>query len=94
MQVLVAQLCPTLFDYMDCNSLGSSAHGILQAGILEWIAIASPGDLPDPWIDPVSIALAGRFFTTEPPNSGISTQWLYHWYIQMLKKRMRNMSMN
>ena len=26
-----------------------------------------PGDLPDPWIKPVSPALAGRFFTTEPP---------------------------
>ena len=28
----------------------------------------SPGDLPDPGIEPVSPALAGRFFTTEPPD--------------------------
>ena len=28
----------------------------------------SPGDLPDPGIEPVSLALAGRFFTTEPPS--------------------------
>ena len=28
----------------------------------------SPGDLPDPWIEPVSTALAGTFFTTEPPG--------------------------
>ena len=29
----------------------------------------SPGDLPDPGIEPVSLALAGRFFTTEPPDA-------------------------
>ena len=28
----------------------------------------SPGDLPDPGIEPVSPALAGRFFTAEPPG--------------------------
>ena len=36
---LVAKLCPTLFNPMDCSLLGSSVHGILQARILEWIAI-------------------------------------------------------
>ena len=35
----VAQLCPTLIDPMDCPSPGSSVHGILQARILEWIAM-------------------------------------------------------
>ena len=33
-KVKVAQLCPTLCDLMDCT-----AHGILQARILEWIAV-------------------------------------------------------
>ena len=33
------QLCLTLCDPMDCNQAGSSAHGILQARILEWGAI-------------------------------------------------------
>ena len=37
--VLVAQSCPTLCDPMDCSPPGSSVHGILQARILEWIAI-------------------------------------------------------
>ena len=37
--VLVAQMCPTLYDFMDCNPPGSSDHGILQARILEWVAI-------------------------------------------------------
>ena len=34
------QLCLTLSDAMDCSLPGSSAHGILQARILEWGAIA------------------------------------------------------
>ena len=36
----VAQSCPTLSDPMDCSLPGSSAHGIFQARILEWVAIA------------------------------------------------------
>ena len=41
MCVLVAQLCPTLRDPMDCGPPGSSVHEILQARILEWVAISS-----------------------------------------------------
>ena len=37
--VFVAQSCPTLCDPMDCSPPGSSVHGILQARILEWVAI-------------------------------------------------------
>ena len=36
----VAQLCPSLSDPMDCSPPGSSIHGILQASVLEWGAIA------------------------------------------------------
>ena len=39
MKVLVAQLCPTLCDRMDCSLPGSSVHRILQARRLEWVAI-------------------------------------------------------
>ena len=45
--------------------------GIFQARILEQVAISSSGDLPDPEIEPespASPALAGGFFTTEPPG--------------------------
>ena len=35
-----AQLCPTLSDPMDCSLPGSSIHGIFQARVLEWGAIA------------------------------------------------------
>ena len=36
----VAQLCPTLSDPMDCSLPGSAIHGIFQARVLEWGAIA------------------------------------------------------
>ena len=36
----VAQSCPTLSDPMDCSPSGSSIHGIFQARVLEWGAIA------------------------------------------------------
>ena len=51
---------------MDCGLANSSVHGILQARRLEWIAISSPGQLPDSGIEPASLALAGKVFTTEP----------------------------
>ena len=38
---LVAQLCPTLCNPMDCSPPGSSVHGILQTRILEWVAMPS-----------------------------------------------------
>ena len=38
--VLCAQPWPTLCDPMDCSPPGSTVHGILQAGILEWVAIS------------------------------------------------------
>ena len=36
-----AQMCLTLCGFMDCSPRGSSVHGILQARILEWVAISS-----------------------------------------------------
>ena len=42
----VAQLCLTLSDPMDCSLPGSSAHGIFQASVLEWGAIAFSGTNP------------------------------------------------
>ena len=36
----VAQSCPTFSDPMDCSPPGSSVHGIFQARVLEWVAIA------------------------------------------------------
>ena len=63
MYVSVAQSCPTLCNPMDCSPPGPFVHGILQARILEWVAIlfsrgsSWPGDR-----NQVSCT-AGRFFT-------------------------------
>ena len=46
---LVAQSCPALCDPMDCSLPGSSVHGIIQAGILEWVAIAFSTEID--WAD-------------------------------------------
>ena len=40
-------------------------HVISQARILEWVVIPTPGDLPNPGIEPISLAFAGGFFTIE-----------------------------
>ncbi|CAI9178504.1 unnamed protein product [Rangifer tarandus platyrhynchus] len=41
----VTQLCPTLSNPMDCSPPGSSVHGIFQARVLEWGAIAFSGKI-------------------------------------------------
>ena len=75
----VAQSCPTLCDPMDCSLPGSSVHGILQARILEWVAMPSSRGPSQPGIEPGSLsspALVGRFFATEPsgkPREGGDT---------------------
>ena len=40
--MLVTQSCPTVCDPTNCSPQGSSVHGVLQARILEWVAIAFP----------------------------------------------------
>ena len=66
--VLVAQLCLPLCSAMDCNPPGSSVHAILQARILEWIAIATPGDLPDPGVESRFPTLQADSLPSEPPG--------------------------
>ena len=43
---LIAKMCPSLWDPIDCSSAGSSVHGILQTRILEQVAISFSRDLP------------------------------------------------
>ena len=65
------QSCPTLCNPMDCSLPGSSVRGILQARILEWVAMSFSRGFSQPrdwtcisW----GSCIAGRFFTTEPPR--------------------------
>ena len=70
-RVCRAHLCPALWDPMDCSPPDSTVRGIVQARILEQVAISFSRDLPDPGTEPVSLrspALAGGFFTAEPPG--------------------------
>ena len=53
---------------MDFNPEGSSAHGILQARILEWVAISYLKGLPNPGIKPRSPALQADSLLSEPPG--------------------------
>ena len=59
--VLVSQSCLTLCDTMDCSIAGSSVLGILQARILEWLAILSR-------IKPASPELQADSLPSEPPG--------------------------
>ena len=69
MKVKVAQSCPTL-----CNPVDCTVHGILQARILEF---SSPGDLPNPGIEPRSPAWQADSLPAEPPgkpkNAGVGS---------------------
>ena len=61
------QACLTLHSPMHCSPRGSSVHGILQARILERVAISSSRGSSHPGIKPTSLtspALAGGFYTT------------------------------
>ena len=69
MKVLVAQSCLTLCDPIDCGPPGSSIHGILQARILVWVAIPSPGDHPNPGIKPRYPVLQAVSLLTELPGN-------------------------
>ena len=53
----VAQLCPTLSDPVDCSLPGSSIHGIFQARILEWGAIAFSSDKLEELLKPQHLKL-------------------------------------
>ena len=66
--VLVAQLCLPLCDPMDYSLPGSSVHGILQAWILEWVAILFSRDLPGLGIESGSPGLQAESLLPEPPG--------------------------
>ena len=48
LKVLVTQLCLTFFNPMDCSLPGSSVRRIIQARILEWVAVSYPGGSDQP----------------------------------------------
>jgi len=86
--MLVTLLYPTLCDSMHCSPPVSSVHGILQTRILEWVPFHSPGDLPNPGIEPSSPALKAHSLPSEPPgkpwwNIVEITHTLYNFCLQL-----------
>ena len=77
----VAQLCPTPSDPMDCSLLGSSVHGIFQARVLEWVAIAFskkrylalhiPQDSLHCWESAMYTVVTQYIYQTEPQSSQV-----------------------
>ena len=51
-EIGIAQLCPTLCDPWTVAYQASPSMGFFQAIVLEWAAMPSPGDLPNPGIEP------------------------------------------
>ena len=67
-KVKATQSCPTVCDHMDCIPAVSSVYGILQARILEWVAIPFSRDLPNSGIEPGSPALQADSLLSESPG--------------------------
>ena len=65
----VAQSCTTLSDSMDCSLPGSSAHGIFQARVLEWGAIASLSLLYFLGLQPAPQLVGDLIFISESSGS-------------------------
>ena len=70
--VLVTQLCPTLWDPMDCSQPGSSVQGILQARKLEWVAIpfSRGSSWPRVW---TQVSCVADSLLSEPPHIDAAT---------------------
>ena len=66
MKVKVAQFCPTLCEPTDCSLPGSFVHRILQARILEWVAIPFSRGSSNPGIKPRSLALQTDSLPSNP----------------------------
>ena len=61
----------TLYNPMECSLQASSVHGILQAKLLEWVAVHFKGDLPDSGIEPRSPTLQADSLPSETPGKPI-----------------------
>ena len=73
----VAQSCPAL-----CNPMDYTVHGILQVRILEWVAVPSSGELPNPGIKPgYPVSQVGSLPTEIPGKPYVS--YMYHICIKL-----------
>ena len=82
---LVDKSCSTLCDPMDCSPPGSSVHGILQAWILEWVAMTSSRGSSQPRDWTLVFCAAGGFFIVEPPGKTLHIVWVSEWVSEVTK---------
>ena len=68
MKVFVALSCPVLCNPMDCRPPGSSVLRIFQVEYWSGLPLPSPGDLPDPGIEPGSLTLQADSLPSELPG--------------------------
>ena len=76
----VAQSCPTLCDPMDYSLPGSSVHGIFQARVLEWVAIAFSKECAEGNIPKTQMIAVDKFLhsdTTEREAGLCGPVWLW-----------------
>ena len=82
LKVNVAQSCLTLCDPLNCSLPSSSVDGILQARILEWVAVPFSRGFSQPRDETQVSCIAGRFLPTEPPgkakNIRVGSLFLLH----------------
>ena len=74
---------------MVCSLPGSSVHGILQAGILEQVAIYFSADLPDPGIKLTSLALQADSLPSEPQGRTTCSKVMHKILQARLQKYMK-----
>ena len=73
----VAQSCPTLSDPMDCSTPGSSVHGIFQARVLEWGAIALSDKEDETRVNEVIKSGSPRYFSSDTSRKR-KKEWSLH----------------
>ena len=69
---MFTQFCLTLFNHMDYSLLGSSVHGRMDKNTVQywsWLPFPSAGDLPDPGVQPSSLALQVDSLPSEPAEN-------------------------
>ena len=86
---VVAQPCPTLSDPMDCSLPGSSVHGIFQARVLEWgaIAFSARSHMPQQRVHMLHLRIPHLQQRSKIPTAATMT-----WHSQKKKKKKTELS--
>ena len=82
-KIKVAQSCPTLCNPMDCSLPGSSVHGILQARILEWVAVPFSRGYSQHRDQTQVSHIAGRFFTIWATKEASNQAWVKIYFLDL-----------